>query len=86
MDIYSSFVSWFDKIREEELLFEEYLNFCKNDLVVYVLVVEWMLMVIGELEKVDIWEDLCFLCIFVNKVIKVYFVFKEFYGVEEVIE
>ena len=86
MDIYSSFANRFEKTREEELSLEEYLALCKNDPSAYATAGERMLEAIGEPEHIDTRNDPRLSRIFANKVIKVYPAFREFYGMEEVIE
>lgn len=86
MDIYSSFANRFEKTREEEFSLEEYLALCKNDPSAYATAGERMLAAIGEPEQIDTRNDPRLSRIFANKVIKVYPAFREFYGMEEVIE
>jgi len=86
MDIYSSFATRFEKTREEELSLEEYLALCKEDPSAYATAGERMLTAIGEPEQIDTRHDPRLSRIFANKVIKVYPAFREFYGMEDVIE
>src|ERR1700759_3844924 len=86
MDIYSSFANRFEKTREEEFSLEEYLALCKDDPATYATAGERMLAAIGEPESVDTRTDPRLSRTFANKVIKVYPAFREFYGMEEVIE
>jgi len=86
MDIYSSFATRFEKTREEELSLEEYLALCKDNPAAYATAGERMLTAIGEPEQIDTRNDPRLSRIFANKVIKVYPAFREFYGMEEVIE
>src|ERR1700730_5306722 len=86
MDIYSSFATRFEKTREEEFSLEEYLALCKDDPATYATAGERMLTAIGEPESVDTRTDPRLSRVFANKVIKVYPAFREFYGMEEVIE
>ncbi|AJZ58541.1 prkA AAA domain protein [Paraburkholderia fungorum] len=86
MDIYSSFATRFEKTREDELSLEEYLALCKDNPAAYATAGEHMLTAIGEPEQIDTRNDPRLSRIFANKVIKVYPAFREFYGMEEVIE
>jgi serine protein kinase len=86
MDIYSSFATRFEKTREEEFSLEEYLALCKEDPATYATAGERMLTAIGDPEQVDTRLDPRLSRVFANKVIKVYPAFREFYGMEEVIE
>src|ERR1700761_8171197 len=86
MDIYSSFATRFEKTREDELSLEEYLALCKDNPAAYATAGERMFTAIGEPEQIDTRNDPRMSRIFANKVIKVYPAFREFYGMEEVIE
>src|ERR1700748_667234 len=86
MDIYSSFATRFEKTREEEFSLEEYLALCKDNPAAYATAGERMLTAIGEPEQIDTRNDPRMSRIFANKVIKVYPAFREFYGMEDVIE
>ena len=85
-DVFSHFSERFDRTREEEYTIQEYLELCRNDPSVYASAAERMLMAIGQPELIDTRHDQRLSRIFSNKVIKVYPAFREFYGMEEVIE
>ena len=85
-DIFSSFASRFDRTREEEFTVQEYLELCKKDPVAYATASERMLMAVGEPEVIDTRHDSRLSRIFSNKVIRVYPAFRDFYGMEEVVE
>ncbi|POZ60910.1 PrkA family serine protein kinase [Chromobacterium alticapitis] len=85
-DIFSHYAVRYDKTREEEYTIQEYLELCKHDPGGYATAAERMLAAIGEPELVDTRHDSRLSRIFSNKVIKVYPAFREFYGMEEVIE
>jgi serine protein kinase len=70
----------------EEYTLQEYLELCKKDKMAYANPAERMLHAIGEPVNVDTSRDPRYLQIFQNKIIRVYDVFKEFYGMEEPIE
>ncbi len=86
MSIFSAYQSRYEAGREEELSVQEYLELCKNDRSAYATAAERMLMAIGEPELVDTRLDSRLSRIFSNKIIKLYPAFREFYGMEEVIE
>ena len=86
MNVCDSFLTRFDKAREEEYSLEEYLQLCKTNPASYATAAERMLMAIGEPELLDTRNDQRLSRIFANKVIKIYPAFREFYGMEEVIE
>jgi serine protein kinase len=86
MTIFSAYQSRYEAGKEEELSIQEYLEICKNDPSAYATAAERMLMAIGEPELVDTRLDQRASRIFANKIIKVYPAFRDFYGMEEVIE
>ena len=64
----------------------EYLEACKKDPLVYSTATERLLAAIGEPEMVDTSKDARLGRIFMNRTIRVYPAFNEFYGMEETIE
>ncbi|OAJ35716.1 PrkA family serine protein kinase [Piscirickettsia salmonis] len=86
MDIFSQFSDRYESQRQEEITIEQYLQLCKEDPLAYANASERMLMAIGEPEFIDTRNDPTLSRIFANKVIKRYPAFKDFYGMEEVIE
>ncbi len=86
MSIFSSFQSRFEAAQEEELSLQEYLEICKHDRMAYATSAERMLHAIGEPELIDTRRDQRLSRIFSNKMIRVYPAFRDFYGMEEVIE
>jgi serine protein kinase len=69
-----------------EYTIEEYLEICKTDPSAYASPAERMLLAIGEPTVIDTGKDPRLSRIFMNKVIRTYPAFKEFYGVEEIVE
>ncbi|TCS35997.1 putative serine protein kinase PrkA [Paucimonas lemoignei] len=86
MSIFENYASRYERTREEEYSMKEYLEICKRDHLAYASAAERMLHAIGEPELVDTRNDPRLSRIFSNKVIKIYPAFREFYGMEEVIE
>jgi serine protein kinase len=85
-DIFSQYASRYDRTREEEYTVQEYLELCRRDPGAYATASERMLRAIGDPELVDTRHDQRLSRIFSNKIVKVYPAFREFYGMEEVIE
>ena len=85
-DIFSHYASRYDRTREEEFTIQEYLDICKREPLAYASAAERMLMAIGEPEVIDTRHDTRLSRIFSNKMIRIYPAFREFYGMEEVIE
>lgn len=86
MKIFDNYAARYERTREEEFSLSEYLALCKKDPLVYATAAERMLAAIGEPEQVDTRHDPRRSRIFSNKIIKLYPAFREFYGMEEVIE
>jgi serine protein kinase len=86
MKIFDNYAARYERTREEEYSLQEYLELCKRDRIAYATAAERMLEAIGEPELIDTRHDSRLSRIFANKVIKIYPAFREFYGMEEVIE
>jgi serine protein kinase len=86
MSIFNHYQNRYEERQEEEFTLQEYLEICKNDPSAYANSAERMLMAIGEPEKVDTRHDPRLSRIFANKMIRIYPAFREFYGMEDVIE
>jgi serine protein kinase len=74
------------KRRTERLTIREYLEGCRDDPMRYATASQRMLAAIGEPQVVDTQSDARLGRIFLNRTIKVYPAFAEFYGMEETIE
>ena len=86
MSIFNAYQARFEAAREEEMSVQEYLELCKSDPSAYATAAERMLMAIGEPELVDTRLEPRLSRIFSNKVLRIYPAFRDFYGMEEVIE
>ncbi len=86
MSIFDHYTQRFENSKEEELSLQQYLDLCKSDPLSYASPAERMLKAIGEPELVDTHNDPGLSRLFQNKVIKIYPAFREFYGMEDVIE
>ena len=86
MSLFDRYQSSYQAAQEEEMSIQDYLELCKADRSAYASVAERMLMAIGEPELVDTRLDPRLSRIFANKMLRIYPAFKEFYGMEEVIE
>ncbi len=86
MSLFDRYVTRYEESREEVLTIQEYLDLCKTDPAAYASPAERLLMAIGEPEMVDTRNDPRLSRIFMNKVIKLYPAFREFYGMEDAIE
>ena len=86
MGVLESYVSNYARARETEMTLAEYLELCKRDPMAYATAAERMLAAIGEPEVIDTRNDPRLSRIFSNRVIRRYPAFKEFYGLEDVVE
>ncbi len=86
MSIFDHYAQRFENAMEEEMSLQDYLNLCKTDPLTYASPAERMLKAIGEPELIDTHNDPKLSRLFQNKVIKIYPAFREFYGMEDVIE
>jgi serine protein kinase len=85
-DIFTAYAKTFEAHREAEMSLAEYLDACKKDPLVYSTATERLLAAIGEPEMVDTSKDPRLGRIFMNRTIRAYPAFSEFYGMEETIE
>jgi serine protein kinase len=85
-DLFSSFAKSYDARRETEMSLSDFLAGCRDDPMMYAGAPERILAAIGEPELVDTSRDPRFGRIFMNRTIRVYPAFSEFYGMEETIE
>ncbi|GAA0590721.1 PrkA family serine protein kinase [Caenispirillum bisanense] len=85
-ELFRDFVSSYEGRRETVMSLGEYLEGCREDPMMYATAAERILAAIGEPEVVDTAKDPRLGRIFMNRTIKVYPAFSEFYGMEETIE
>ena len=85
-DLFSAYTRGYETRRESELSLAEYLEGCRSDPMMYASAPERLLAAIGEPEMVDTSKDARLGRIFMNRTIRVYPAFSEFYGMEETIE
>ncbi len=85
-DIFSTYAQSYETRRETEMSLEDFLHGCRSDPMMYASAAERLLAAIGEPELVDTAKDARFGRIFMNRTIRIYPAFSEFYGMEETIE
>lgn len=85
-DLFTTFQRFYASRHEISLSLEEYLAGCANDPMRTASTAERMLTAIGEPEMVDTSLDPRLSRIFMNRTIKIYPTFAEFFGMEETIE
>src|SRR6202045_1708372 len=85
-NLFGLFSKLYDNQKETEISLEDYLKSCARDSMGYASAAERMLAAIGEPEIVDTSHDSRLGRIFMNRSIRVYPSFADFYGMEETIE
>ncbi len=85
-DLFSDFARSYEARRQTEMTLEEYLKGCRGDPMMYASAPERLLAAIGESKLVDTSTDPRLGRIFMNRTIRMYPSFAEFYGMEETIE
>jgi serine protein kinase len=84
--LFGLFSRLYESQREVEMSLEEYLRRCATDPSMYASAAERMLTAIGEPELIDTSQDSRLGRIFMNRTMKVYPAFQDFFGMEETIE
>src|SRR5215469_2988552 len=84
--LFGLFAKQYDTQKEAEMSLEDYLKACAREPMAYASASERMLAAIGEPEMVDTSADPRLGRIFMNRTIRVYPSFVDFYGMEETIE
>src|SRR5215211_2685300 len=85
-DLFASFLRSYEAYRETDMSLGEYLEGCRDDPTMYASAPERLLKAIGEPEMVDTAKDSRLGRIFLNRTIRVYPAFSEFYGMEDTVE
>ena len=85
-DVFDLYTNLFESRRQTEFSLREYLMLCREDPTTYATAAERMVAAIGEPVVIDTSQDARFGRIFMNRSIKQYPAFSDFYGMEETIE
>jgi serine protein kinase len=85
-DLFANFMRSYDAHRETELSLVEYLEGCRNDPMMYAGAPGRLLASIGSPELIDTAKDPRLGRISMNRTIRIYPAFSEFYGMEDTIE
>ncbi len=85
-DVFGLFSETYDRNKQSEMSLKDFLEGCRDDPMRYASASERMVAAIGEPELVDTSKDTRLGRIFMNRTIKVYPAFDDFYGMEETIE
>jgi serine protein kinase len=85
-DLFQSFARGYEARRDTEMSLSEFLEACRDEPLMYATAAERILDAIGKPEFVDTAKDPRLGRVFMNRTIRVYPAFSEFYGMEETIE
>jgi len=85
-DLFTSFARSYDARRAADMSLSEYVEGCRKDPMMYASAPERILAAIGAPEMVDTAKDPRLGRIFMNRTVRLYPAFSEFYGMEETIE
>ncbi|HYC12672.1 MAG TPA: PrkA family serine protein kinase, partial [Stellaceae bacterium] len=85
-ELFSLFSRLYDGEKETEMSLEDYLKSCAREPMAYASASERMLAAIGEPQLIDTSQDTRLGRIFMNRTMRVYPSFQDFYGMEETIE
>lgn len=85
-DLFAGLTRAHQSQRETEMSLAEYLELCRRDPMAYATAAERLLAAIGEPEIVDTAKDPRLARVFMNRTVRIYPAFAEFYGMEETIE
>lgn len=86
MSLLQNFTNIYGKTKEVEMSLSEYLDLCRTDKLAYATAAERMLEAIGDPEVIDTSDDQRLSRIFLNRTLRIYPAFKDFYGMEETVE
>ena len=85
-DVFSLYARTYEGRKDVEMSLSEYLDLCRTEPLTVASVAERMIAAIGEPEIVDTAKDARLSRVFMNRTIKIYPAFAEFFGMEETIE
>ncbi len=85
-ELFDIYAKNYDAQKQSEMSLKDYLDACRSDASMYASAAERMITAIGEPNIIDTQKDQRMSRIFLNRTIKIYPAFKDFYGLEETIE
>src|SRR5689334_19768142 len=85
-DLFTSYTRSYESRRQSEMTLSDFLAGCRDDPMMYASAPERLLAAIGEAEIIDTAKDQRLGRIFMNRTIRTYPSFAEFYGMEDTIE
>jgi len=85
-EVFDIFSELYEREKQEEMSLQDYLLACRDDSSMYATAAERMIAAIGEAKLIDTAKDERLGRIFLNRTIKVYPAFQDFFGMEDTIE
>ncbi len=85
-ELFRTYARSFEQRRDAEMSLQDFLSACRDDPLMYASAHERLLAAIGEPKMVDTAKDARLGRIFMNRTVRFYPAFSEFYGMEETIE
>jgi serine protein kinase len=85
-DVFTRYARTYEGRKDVEMTLLEYLEGCRDDPMMFASAAERMIAAIGEPEIIDTAKDARLSRVFMNRTIKVYPAFADFFGMEETIE
>ena len=85
-ELFDVYAKSYDRNKQSQISLREFLEGCKTDPMLFASAAERMINAIGEPQLIDSARDPRLGRIFMNRTLKVYPAFKDFYGLEETIE
>lgn len=85
-NIFDTFHTEYCERTADEMSFQEYLDLCKDNKLAYATAAERMVKAIGEPEIIDTSKDPKLSRIFLNRSLRIYKPFEDFYGMEDTVE
>ncbi len=86
MEVFDLYSEQYSRGKQEEMSLQDFLLGCRDDPIMHADTAERMIAAIGEPEIIDTSADQRLGRVFLNRTIKIYPAFKDFYGMEETIE
>jgi serine protein kinase len=85
-EVFDIFTELYEREKQEEMSLQDYLLACREDATMYATAAERLISAIGEANLIDTAKDERLGRIFLNRTIKVYPAFSDFFGMEDTIE
>ncbi len=84
-EVFDIFTELYEREKQEEMSLQDYLLACREDATMYATAAERLISAIGEANLIDTAKDERLGRIFLNRTIKVYPAFHDFFGMEDTI-